>query len=360
MPTHYQLALMARAAYDAGKCHLLEGWQLVKFYEERGGLGIAVYKNEDKHEIVISFRGTALDMSWLTAQTLYSDLYIALGYAPNTYDDALKICKELQQQYSGYMLYFTGHSLGGTLAALCASNLGCRAVTFEAAGVQKGHIMAPGYNARDQITAYVTAPDTVNTAHPQLGRTKRLYLQPINKITSPHAISCLWDTTARSFIYFTIGIYAFKKLMGLEAISNPLDRAPAVGALAGTLLAYGIKAVFKGGLPVGLGPLFYVLSTFIGAAPGLREDFGWLLSRHHPMDNIVEAMDSNTGNPKKALDVQSWPTRYQHWLVNMPIYQVKSFFPCLEANRGIHSLNNEDGVIEAQVNSMYGYRVKST
>jgi len=97
------------------------------------GFGYIGY-NPNYNEIVISFRGSSSIRNWIQDLQIYSSHTpfgggsgnVATGFY-NVYtalqSAVLTQLRALAQSQSGYNIYVTGHSLGGAVAALCATDL---------------------------------------------------------------------------------------------------------------------------------------------------------------------------------------------------------------------------------------------
>lgn len=96
----------------------------------------SVYYNSNTNQYIIANRGTvptqALD-PFATDNSVITDIRQALGYPTTQYDtNATNLANNIKK---GSNIVFTGHSLGGGLAALEATLARGKAITFDAAGL---------------------------------------------------------------------------------------------------------------------------------------------------------------------------------------------------------------------------------
>lgn len=371
MPTNYEYALMSKLAYELNPARwgILtgQGWQwhdpdhagIIILENE---LAYSVFRHDGNQEIVIAFRGTA------NINNLITDFWMAFGYPPNTYPAAIlavnQMIGQLGEAYENYTVSFTGHSLGGALATMCAiasstAETQRGAVVFESPSLHSGFVIPAWYN-RELIRTFVTAPDIVNTLNTHIGELRRLRLRPIPSISLEHAVASVWNSLSRTIVLVVTADYLYNRYFGPKP--NEREGAMVVPSLAAYLLSLFIKDSrtverYAPHLPWAI-PAMQVIGTLSGGGVGAREDYSWLMARHHAMDNIVDALNPALGQVDAPL-VQSWPKWWQHWFINYPIYEAKAFVPLLPSNRGMHTLffSNENCVIEAQVESMVGYRL---
>ena len=129
-----------------------------QLYEEFKYLSKNVYKNKNKNEkwlhiqtenniktgfyadtfykdnkIVIVFRGTN------DIKDLYNDIYISGTMLPPQIVNARKFYEKIKKDFPNQKIYLTGHSLGGTIAAVIAAESGESAVTFGAFGIKNSY-----------------------------------------------------------------------------------------------------------------------------------------------------------------------------------------------------------------------------
>ena len=136
MATLFELAcaLMAGSAYrstrgDVNKFPIPQGWSEVQGSHISMSSGFEAVSFTNGSEIVISFAGTGpgLNVDWLANSGL------ALGLGSEQLKQAALYYLEVKAANPGAIISFTGHSLGGGLAALMGVLFDEKAVTFDQA-----------------------------------------------------------------------------------------------------------------------------------------------------------------------------------------------------------------------------------
>ncbi len=145
MPTTIQYALMAAASYistrpfDVNKFPVPAGWNISKVHALPSGFEAATFKNGS--ELVISFAGTYPGVLPGTTNgsslgmpvDFFADLGLGLGTGSDQLLQAVEYYLDRKRENPGATITFTGHSLGGGLAALVGVFFGLPAVTFDQA-----------------------------------------------------------------------------------------------------------------------------------------------------------------------------------------------------------------------------------
>ena len=107
---------------------------------------------------VVAFRGTEIS-SWANWK---SNLRQAFGYRSAQYEEAMALASEMTAYYPS--IRFTGHSLGGGLAAAAAISTGRTATTFNAAGLHSN--TTRGYKfSESSIRAYNSRWDVLRAGN---------------------------------------------------------------------------------------------------------------------------------------------------------------------------------------------------
>lgn len=164
--------LLSNHVYDNG-APLPKGWRRLESREGPEGFFAAIYMN-DKGEIVVSFRGSEPRADALNDWS--QDVQNAAGLPTEQGLAAIAYAKYVKEQYPGASISFTGHSLGGSLAAIASITTGDPASTFNAAGVGDGNYAAAiaagggAGSAETQIVNFHT-PDDPLTAGQSITRT---------------------------------------------------------------------------------------------------------------------------------------------------------------------------------------------
>jgi hypothetical protein len=137
-------ATFLQKAASLSESQLPDGWKIVSVAEReelglgalqlrdaRSGLNSELYKHNDTGRYVYAFQGTNLNEmnDWL------NNILQGGGFEADQYKLAVENAILLTSQLGQESLEFTGHSLGGGLAAAAATIAGVKAITFNAAGV---------------------------------------------------------------------------------------------------------------------------------------------------------------------------------------------------------------------------------
>ena len=127
------LAVLAASAYytqrnDANRIYVPSTWSLLdRTHDQSSGFEAVAYRKGN--EIVIAFAGTDQWKDWLSNFVLF-----ASPWAAAQLEKAAAFFASIRQQYGEGVTYsFTGHSLGGGLAALMGVLFDQKAVTFDQA-----------------------------------------------------------------------------------------------------------------------------------------------------------------------------------------------------------------------------------
>ena len=141
------------------------------------GFQATAYERLDStHEVVIAYRGTEFDRE--ARQDGVTDAAMALNNVNAQVPDALAFTRKVMDlvktnaDIGHYPVHVTvtGHSLGGTLAEVAASEYKLHGATFNAYGAVG---LMPGITqGGNQITDYVRASDVVSAASPHFGEVK--------------------------------------------------------------------------------------------------------------------------------------------------------------------------------------------
>lgn len=118
--------------------------------DKNTGLRAAVYTDGQGH-YVVAFAGTTTD-NWSDALT---DGAQAVGMSGTQYEQATQLARTVQQAAGTGNVAFTGHSLGGGLAATASAATGAPAVTFNAAGVSNETLRRLGFLNPNDVRAEV-------------------------------------------------------------------------------------------------------------------------------------------------------------------------------------------------------------
>ena len=149
MPNDIEYALMAGRAYydtraDINRLPIPEGWsQVSRFPTSSSGFEAATFQRGN--EIVISFAGTATGVDWL------ANAGLASGAGSDQLCEAAAYVVGIIKNNPNASITFTGHSLGGGLAALMGVFFNRPAITFDQAPFRNSATSA----MRDTLVAYL-------------------------------------------------------------------------------------------------------------------------------------------------------------------------------------------------------------
>ena len=110
---------------------LPDGLKRATFEDANTGFRAMLYRSKDAQEIVVVYRGVRRSNILQDSQTCLSQ---GLGFGAGVYRQAIELAKAVVEVY-GDKVTFTGHSMGGGLAAAASIVANRPAVTFNSAGV---------------------------------------------------------------------------------------------------------------------------------------------------------------------------------------------------------------------------------
>jgi tetratricopeptide (TPR) repeat protein len=226
-PSHYEYAVLSEHCYktefkEGDAVHLgqhhLPGWHIEKVYEDPVvsswfGFGSStdsayrcvVYVHHERKQIVLAYRGTVTDAIWEACATAHAD---AEGIIQSKLTKQSQLCHittlEMVEKAKklGYRWSTTGHSLGAWLAELSVYDCHAdsriayphaSAVTFDSPGsvemmehLQPNLLLSPAKVKLKtlDVTTYLSHPNVVNTCHPHVGVSYRVYPKLSEKITT--------------------------------------------------------------------------------------------------------------------------------------------------------------------------------
>jgi type VI secretion system secreted protein VgrG len=109
-----------------------EGWERLEHWEDpNSGFYAVAYRSQIDGHVVVAYRGTE-PTHW---NDWRNNLAQGAGLPSPQYAEAASVARQAEARYGNQGLEFTGHSLGGGLAATGAMATGRHADTFNAAGV---------------------------------------------------------------------------------------------------------------------------------------------------------------------------------------------------------------------------------
>ncbi|CAF3581112.1 unnamed protein product, partial [Rotaria sp. Silwood1] len=199
----------------------LDDWHVIRYdLPNKNGLALAVYINPERHQCVISIRGTDLTSSFLNNPI--TDLRLLFtNQAIDTFDSARLLLFHDQPLHIPrrdsipYVISFTGHSLGAALAESFACVYNAYAVTFDSPGTK--HILENdpscrtnielGYNSKERIHTYLGAyANLVNVANSQFGQV--MYLKRFGSNNDNDSAHFFYIYSSAASVYLAACIFA--------------------------------------------------------------------------------------------------------------------------------------------------------
>jgi RHS repeat-associated protein len=187
-PTATEAALMS--AYVYGENVTLQGgWRAsslnagLQLNDDQSGYQAQLFEKIDDNNNVVAY---CLAFAGTNDLNDVADIQASLDGNSVQYQEAVSDAMALANDPDiNVAIYFTGHSLGGGLAAAAAMQTGFDAITFDAMGVPPNELSALGLTGAPQnnITAFIMNADPVNIA------------QIIAPLITPPVISPFWPTT---------------------------------------------------------------------------------------------------------------------------------------------------------------------
>ncbi|UJR17875.1 hypothetical protein I4U23_004774 [Adineta vaga] len=218
--THYEYVQMSSHVYQPNE-PFLDGWYVKQYnLPNKNGLSLTAYINPERHQCVISIRGTDLTSSFF--DNPITDLRLLFtNQAIDTFDSARlllfhdKFLHIPRKNGNPYVISFTGHSLGAAIAESFACAYKAYAVTFDSPGTK--HILENdpscrtnievGYNLTEHIHIYLGAyANLINIANPQSGRV--IYLKQFGTGNDTRPAKFFYIQSPAAGVYMAACIFA--------------------------------------------------------------------------------------------------------------------------------------------------------
>ena len=154
---HEKLKQLNMAVYKPLEKPFVNEYKLIKRFTDNTGFYAGVYQN--LNDIVVVFRGTEIN----DINDLKNDVEMIRNHLPTQAQSALEAYDKVAEfcENNGYSLTVTGHSLGGSLAAIVSAERDVPAVTFNPYGVKDLLPSGLTYN-EDKIINYRSQSDPVS------------------------------------------------------------------------------------------------------------------------------------------------------------------------------------------------------
>jgi hypothetical protein len=237
-----------------------------------------------------------------------------------------------KSSFKNYQFKVIGHSLGAVMAELCSTRLGIECITFESPGSLNLIKGLPNYDKAHckLIKNYLSAPNIINTLNPHPGILYRMYLPHTEGFDGVHAASCVLNSAFRVSTYLTVGsmsaAMAFTKQVALETA----------------------KTVAKGSA------LTSCVTKLSGGIFALWGDKRWL-EKQHSIEKISQFLQGNGVVSR----MESWPKFSDGLKESRFVALGRDFLPLQKDRPGIRNFFDEDGMREAQIERIPGYRMHS-
>lgn len=202
---HEELKELCIYSYKKG-AKLPDGY--TELFPKTGNNGFFAAVVKKGNNITIVYRGTELndlndlkdDFRMISKQLpeQYSD-------AINLYDDVAKYCKN-----NGYELSVTGHSLGGSLAAIVSVKRGVEAVTFNPYGIK--NLLNPNIKyITNKVTNYCCNEDIITRINAENHIGKCYSITSSDYTTNPHLLENMDSLKNREEAYAPYLQYQYEK-----------------------------------------------------------------------------------------------------------------------------------------------------
>ncbi|CAI2166739.1 19574_t:CDS:2 [Funneliformis geosporum] len=204
--------------------------------------------------------------------------------------------------------------------------IGVECITFESPGALEILDQLAQYrNKPRDIINYLCAPNIINTLNHHPGITYRIKLPHTDgSLSLLHGANCVLQTASIALSFGSLGIFSIGK--GL-IIKGSAEIAKVAGLSAvGTVVAGGIAGIWC--------------------------NINWV-KRQHNIDNIVTYLQSND---PQLVKIDSWPHVYWKDFANQCWEFARDFVPLQKDKPGIRNFIDEEGMREAQIKRIPGYR----
>ena len=186
----------------AWKC-LGSSYQGLKLDDEESGLVASLYKKDGaRPKYVYAFSGT----KWYDIKDWEANIHQIAGISEQ-YERAGEISEKLAHLLGAENLIMTGHSKGGGQAAYGAMRTGCRAITFNPAGLGMTKFKHVKYKQAD-INSYVLLFDPLNL----MQMLAQLYYADLTADGTVHYLKCDKNSPVKEWH----GIDGFLRLAGMK------------------------------------------------------------------------------------------------------------------------------------------------
>jgi len=135
---HEEFKNLALLSYENSNNNSHNKWTEIGHSENlKNGYYAKIFKNDN--EIVISIRGTNKNKT----NDFMNDFQLLFNEMPSQTKDAFNTYKEIKKNFPRQKIYFTGHSLGGSLSIYMTKWTGEPSITFNAYGAKNMYLDNP-------------------------------------------------------------------------------------------------------------------------------------------------------------------------------------------------------------------------
>lgn len=379
MLDHLELALISKQVYFKKEGKVI-GWKRTNYFANNDGLGVCVY--EKNNQMVIAFRGTDTGNLKNFIKNLLTDIRLCCGKSINTLESAKKFVKDIREKRTYFQkfaffllnlkcnqLYLTGHSLGGTIAAMVGYEMikagkNYQVVTFESPGflsyLSKEDKKNMDRKIQERFITYLADPNLINTIHEQVGMIRRVRIKTYkNDFFSKyqhHAsyyLDCGANDILRLIFFFLFLNLIYSTLIGENLnLDNIIVNISAISNIIGQSID--LRLLDRSNTVEMF--YFFVKFVFYTMACKIINKLFSITSKQHALDGIINAL-TKADSSETIVEIERWPNCSQYLLT-----QGREFFRWLNPlnHRSLLNLSDPDLCHEEEVKQILGYKEKGS
>ena len=220
-------ANLSGMAYSDADALSKSGWTQVQTASADNGFHAKAFEKDGK--IMVAFRGSD------DAADLTSDFQMLAGRVPEQFENAKDFVAQIKEMYPDAQIIVTGHSLGGALTEMVASEYDdVLGLTFDAVGT-RGIVAANGLTDNHNTINYVVKGDVISNANEHVG-TVTVVNEVVTRGTdpnSPHAITNFMGKDNNSLLCVEAGLVEKQLSSADNARAALVQRGLTMETLAG-------------------------------------------------------------------------------------------------------------------------------